>query len=108
MVTAHIEAGICGFNTRVTAEALPDGQIELRVTSDCPSVQCLAAGLAAVDPLREITYRGEAPAILAAARALLPHPACVVPSALLKAVEVAAGLALPAPASIVFEDREDE
>jgi hypothetical protein len=31
-----------------------------------------------------------------------PHPACPVPSGILKAVEVAAGLALPRDASIVI------
>lgn len=93
-------AGICGFTTTIRAEARPDGMVALTVCSDCHSVQRLAEQLAEVDPLREITYRGEPPLVLEVARTCLPHPACIVPCAILKTVEVAAGLALPADASI--------
>jgi len=108
MATATIRAGICGFTTRVEAMGLPDGEVELRIASECPSVQALAARLPRVDPLREISYRGEPPAVLEAARAILPHPACVVPAGILKTVEVAASLALPADAGIVLSATNDD
>jgi len=107
MATAIIHAGICGFTTKVEAIARPDGEVELRISSDCPSVQELAGPLQRVDPMREISYRGELPAVLEAARAGLPHPACVVPAGILKAVEVAAGLALAAAASIELSTADD-
>lgn len=107
MATANIRAGICGFTTKVVAVARPDGEVELHIDSDCPSVQRLAAHLSRVDPLREISYRGEAPAVLEAAPTHLPHPACVVPSGILKAVEVAAGLALASPACIELSSSDD-
>ncbi len=68
----------------------------------------LAAHLTKVDPLSEISYRGELPAVLEAARAHLPHPACVVPSGVLKAVEVAAGLALPADPTIEVSATDED
>jgi hypothetical protein len=63
-------------------------------------VQKLIARLASLDPYGEIMYGDSSPRILAEARSVLPHPACPVPSALLKTVEVAAGLALPADVTI--------
>jgi len=100
MGTAVIRAGICGFTTRVVAVPQADGEVALHISSDCPSVQRLAAALPVVDPLREISYRGAASAVMQAARIHLPHPGCVVPAGIVKAVEVASGLALPAPATI--------
>ncbi|MDI7278228.1 MAG: hypothetical protein QME94_19800 [Anaerolineae bacterium] len=96
MAEAEIDAGICGHVTRVQAVAAPDGnRVLLTIVSDCPWVQKMAGELREVDPLREITYRGEGPQVLAVAAMSLRHPACPVPSGILKAVEAAAGLALP-------------
>lgn len=101
MATAHIHAGVCGFVTRVQATLADDGQhVDLAITSDCPAVQALAAGLAGADAYRETTYRGQGPLTLALAAARLPHPTCPVPAGILKAIEVAAGLALPAAVHI--------
>ena len=108
MATATIHAGICGFITKVTAIPLPEGDVELTIVSDCPSMERLAAHLTKVDPLREISYRGEPPAVLEAARTHLPHPACVVPAGVLKTIEVAAVLALPAGASIEISRIDEE
>ncbi|MGQ9680940.1 MAG: DUF6951 family protein [Anaerolineae bacterium] len=103
MAEAEINAGICGHTTRVTASASPEGErVFLTISSSCPWVQKMAADLSDVDPMREITYRGEGPQVLAAAR-LLRHPACPVPSGILRAVEIAAGLALPKDIYIKLE-----
>lgn len=102
MTEVTVRAGVCGFTTHIRAESSPEGDVLLTIASDCPSVQRLAQALPRVDPLREISYRGELPAVLEAAREYLPHPTCLVPSGILKAAEVAAGLALPADASITF------
>ncbi len=100
MAHAEIHSGICGFTTHVEATLSADGRhVSLTISSDCPAVRKLAAELAEVDAFREITYRGEGPRILELARAL-HHPGCPVPAGIIKAVEVAAGLALPAPATI--------
>ncbi len=106
MAGAEISSGICGFTTTVTARPAGDGQhVTLTIESDCPNVQQLAAELLdltdmEVDAFREITYRGEGPHILRLAARHLRHTACPVPSGLIKAIEVAAGLALPADVAI--------
>ena len=60
----------------------------------------LAEALTEVDPYKEISYRGEGPVTLKLAAEHLVHPACPVPSGIIKAIEVEAGLALPKDASI--------
>jgi hypothetical protein len=100
MAQAVIHSGICGFTTTVQAHMQESGQVKLDITSDCKAVRKLATGLAEVDPYREFTFRGEGPEVLRLAPTCLSHAACPVPSGIIKAVEVAAGLALPANATI--------
>ena len=99
MAKAEIAAGICGFMT--TVEAHTEGDIcAIQIESTCPSIQRLAGELKQVKPYHEISYRKGMPVILETATRFCPHPACPVPVGILKAVEVASGLALPADVSI--------
>ena len=91
MASAEIDSGICGFCTTVHTKA--DGRtVRLEFETECGHVEKLAEVLQQVDPFREISYRGEGHETL--------HPASPVPSGILKAIEVEAGLALPKDASI--------
>ena len=69
--------------------------VRLELESDCPHVQKIAGEPIEVDALRQIGLRGGLPPLLESAYGCCAHAACPVPSALIKAVEVAAGLALP-------------
>lgn len=72
----------------------------LKIDSGCDAIQRLAEELKEVDPFKEITFRGEGPRTLRLGAQHCYHPACPVPVGIIKAVEVAAGLALPADATI--------
>jgi hypothetical protein len=99
MASAEIESGICGFCT--TVRTTVEGRtVRVEFETDCGYVEQLAEALTAVDPYREISYRGEGPVTLKLAAEHLVHPACPVPSGIIKAIEVEAGLALPKDASI--------
>jgi hypothetical protein len=99
MASAEIDSGICGFCT--TVRTMMEGRtVKLEFETTCGYVEKLAEQLAEVDPYREISYRGEGPVTLRLAAEYLVHPACPVPSGILKAIEVASGLALPKDASI--------
>jgi hypothetical protein len=99
MAQAEISAGICGFVTIV--EARMEGEkCALRITSGCKAIQRLAAELHEVDPLQEFTLRGAGPDTLRLAAQYCAHAACPVPVGIIKAIEVAAGLALPADVTI--------
>jgi hypothetical protein len=103
---AVIDPGVCGFVTEVVATM--DGEMcTLEVVSDCEPIQVMAEALPQVDPMTEIGYHGDGPATLRMAVKHCPHPACPVPAGILKAVEVAAGLALPKDASITLTKSEE-
>jgi hypothetical protein len=99
MATAHIEAGICGFTTTVKTRT-EAGIVKLHIESDCEHIQKLAAALTEVEPFREISFRGSGPVTYELARLHCAHAACPVPTGILKAIEVEAGLALPKDVTI--------
>ncbi len=101
MVTIH--AGVCGFTTEATATSPDQQHVEFTVTSPCEKIQGLAAGLPVVDAYAEIGAgcEGEFQQVL---RCELSGccSGCAVPVGLFKAMQIAAGLALPAPVSMEF------
>ena len=90
-----VDAGVCGHTATVRAAKTGGYIVRLELESDCPHVQKIAAAPIELDALRQIGLRGGLPPLLESAYACCAHAACPVPSALIKAVEVAAGLALP-------------
>lgn len=99
MASAEIESGICGFCT--TVRTTTEGRmVRVEFETECGYVEQLAEALTEVEPYGEISYRGEGPVTLRLAAEHLVHPACPVPSGIIKAIEVEAGLALPKDASI--------
>ncbi|MCU0507697.1 MAG: hypothetical protein MUC34_04710 [Anaerolineae bacterium] len=100
MAKAEIDAGICGFKTTCIATKNADGTIHLAVESGCKAVMKLAEQFENVEPIKEVFWRKSLPGIYQATPQCLSHPACPVPSGILKAIEVEAGFALPKDASI--------
>jgi hypothetical protein len=103
-VRVKVNAGVCGLGSVVEASSQDGMNVTVRVESDCPRVLACADELIngpALDAFEELLRRPlieTTPALLAARHGL--HPACPVPIAALKAVEAAAGLALPCDCSI--------
>lgn len=103
MAKAKIEAGNCGFLTQVEAIAKENYIIELSIQSECKHIQKMANSLNKVNALNEISFRKGMPEILQKGAEFCTHAACPVPTGIIKAVEVAAGLALPQEVKIVIE-----
>jgi hypothetical protein len=101
MAKAEINAGICGFCTSVETHLDEDNQCHISIQSNCPNIQKLAEELKAVNPFKEISYRRGQPLTLETAARICPHTACPVPVGIIKAIEVEAGLALPADVTIL-------
>jgi len=104
-----IFAGICGFTTEVEATSEDRRHVTLRVESDCPDVGRIAKALnrETFDAFQEIgpCQRRPGESGVYGRRLMrtcdgLPHVACPVPAGICKAIEVAAGLALPRDAHI--------
>jgi hypothetical protein len=104
---AEIHSGVCGFTTVV--EAKTDGEkVNLTITSDCQAIQRLGKELTQVNPFQEISARRAVPQTLQMGMKFCTHTACPVPVGIIKAVEVEAGLALPADVSIKISRSNEE
>jgi hypothetical protein len=108
MAKAEIHSGICGFTTRVEARMNGTSEVQLEIESDCKAISRLAGDLTEADPFREFTYRGEGPLTLQKAAQYCSHAACPVPVGIIKAIEIEAGLALPADVSIKLSKSDQE
>jgi len=95
-----VEAGVCGHAATIRAEKTDGYTARVEIESSCQHVQKIAPEPLEVDALRQIGLRAGLPSLLESAYANCAHAACPVPSALIKAVEVAAGLALPGDVSM--------
>lgn len=96
MAQVHVTSGVCGFSTRIMAQADAAYCVVLEIESDCQLVGNLAAVLTRVSAFEEVSPPMTGTATYRAAAECKLHCACPVPSAIIKAVETAAGLALPA------------
>ena len=96
MTVVKVAPGVCQFETRIVSEADDAFNVTLEISSDCANVRRLADQLKQVSALSELRLPMPETAVYQAAAACKLHVACPVPSAILKAIEVATGMALPA------------
>ena len=102
-----IDAGVCGFHTTASVASEDRQHVTFEVESDCGKVRAFAGVLkkkGPVDAFQEISPVAES-VVLSAARETLKGccAACAVPVGVFKAMQVAAGLALPKNIAIQLE-----
>jgi hypothetical protein len=100
-----INPGACGFPATVVVEKNEDKNFSVTITSECLMVSKLGTEIA------ELTVRDVFRSLLdnpvyKKGVACLRHAACPVPSGILKALEVEAGLNVPKDVSIMFVTEE--
>lgn len=101
---ATIDAGICGFQTQITAEGDDLQMVTFEVATGCERIRAYAAALAAngpVDGYGELAA-GNDGVVLREARIAAKNlcAGCAVPMGAFKAMQVAAGVALPKDVTI--------
>jgi chaperonin GroEL (HSP60 family) len=101
MTKVVVNSGACGFTVTITAEKGSEKKIIVALDTACEMVRKMLADIATVDQRVTLTGFRDNPVYLSAAKHL-KHTACPVPSAILKAIEVEAGLNVPRDATIVF------
>jgi hypothetical protein len=106
LAKAEITSGICGFSATVETR-MAGRKCLVSIDSDCDAIQRLGQALVEVDPFQEISFRGEGPRTLELGAEHCYHPACPVPVGIIKAIEIEAGLALPADATIKLSKTGD-
>jgi len=103
----EIQAGICGFVTNVSAESEDNQNVNYEIKSNCEKIVALAVKLNKIQPVdafQEISPAGEGKIIPVVRETLKGCCAgCAVPAGIFKAMQVAAGLALPKDISIAFK-----
>ncbi len=105
-----VDAGICGFQTRIYAESDDTQNVMFRISSPCVKARTFGEALVAkgpVDGFAEIGAGADG-VVLTTARETLKGccAACVVPIAAFKALQVAAGVALPKEINLHIEKLE--
>lgn len=95
----EVQAGICGFGTVAHVHSDDNQHVKFSVESNCEKIKAFGErlkSLGAIDAYAEI-FPGGPSVLLSLAREMLPGccSGCAVPVGLFKAMQVAAGLALP-------------
>ena len=102
MTKVIVEAGICGFTIEVDAVRLSANKVRVNVDSECDMVNEMNSQLGeldwqdALEPLPNSS-------VYKAAFEYIKHPACPVLVAIVKAIEVEVGIALPRDMVIRFD-----
>jgi hypothetical protein len=102
MTTVIVNSGACGFVVTITVEKNKDGKMTLALDTDCAMVKKMLEDIAILDRFAPLAGFLKNPVYTSAAKHL-KHVACPVPSGILKALEVEAGLNVMKDASIVFD-----
>jgi len=102
MAICWVKAGICG--QEITIEVVKTSQTKAKVSfiTTCEHVQALSRELAELDIGREMTKPMNETLTYTLATKHLCRTSCVIPTAILKAMEVTAGIFLPESCAIEF------
>jgi hypothetical protein len=103
MATVTVDAGICGFYTKIKALSPDRQKVHIAYQTACPHAAKASAELTQVDAFQELFRKPHETTVYAALSKHLPHVTCPLYSAFLKAIELAAGLALPKDVAVRIE-----
>lgn len=102
MPVCWVKAGACGKETTIEVMKTSQTKVRISILSTCESVQALSDVLVELDVGSEMSAPMNETLTYTLAAEHLCHNSCVVPAAILKAVEVAAGISLPESCGIEF------
>ena len=106
MTRATVEAGVCGFSSVIRVES-PDSQhATVRLETGCPNLKPLESVPLELDAYVECFGKIGESSVYAYLRDHCRHPGCPLAAAIIKAVEVECGLALPRDASMRIEKEQ--
>lgn len=102
MASLWVKAGICGNEVVINAKKTTPTKMELSFETACKHVKVLSDELKIINIGEEMSCPMNETTVYRLATKHLCRNSCIVPAAIFKAIEVTAGLFLPAPASIEF------
>jgi hypothetical protein len=106
-MTTRIEvyAGVCGHSAVIDVTKVDDTHVQVVITSACDEITAMNPDLARVQwkgKGHEVFKRMTESAVYQSAAQHIRHTACPIPTAILKAIEVEVGIALPKDVTITF------
>ncbi len=106
MAKVKVDPGQCGMAAVIEVKKKDKGAYELRITSQCDMAMKLAEEIPSLTSADAFKRLLENPVYKKGATCI-KHVACPIPCAILKALEVEAGLGVPRNVTIVFMDDEE-
>lgn len=103
MYKITINPGICNFPIIIKAQSNDMQHVSIHIATGCSSIQKAAQEIAELDAYNELFVKPDQSETYKILSKYVPHPSCPIYTGILKAVEVAAGLALPADVTITME-----
>ncbi len=103
MSKVTVVAGPCRLKTEIIATKIDRNTVGLKIESQCAAFNALNDEIAEVNPYEEVMGKMGETKIFQAVKAHTKHAACPVACAVIKAVEIEAGLALPAAPEFTME-----
>jgi len=101
-VRLEVDPGICAFTCLIYAFKDEKYTVRFEIQSDCDQIQNLAKDLGKVG-MKDLFLPMSRNPIFKSAEKSQCHLACPIPCSLIKAAEVALGLALPKKVKITFD-----
>src|SRR5689334_10253224 len=95
MVEVKVNPGVCGLKTSIKVKSEDAQTAVIEICTDCPNIKPMEQELKEVDGYEECFSKLGDSKVYELAKKYCRHAACPVPSAIIKGVEVACGLALP-------------
>ncbi|MEJ2739063.1 MAG: hypothetical protein P8105_04420 [Dehalococcoidia bacterium] len=102
MTKVTINPGVCGMTCTIEVSRVDRRQVNLSIDTKCEMLRKITEELAVLN-LHEVLKPAGKSIVYESAGGAGTHAACPVPMAIIKAVEVETGMALPRPVSLVFE-----
>ncbi len=106
MTRVRVNPGVCGLISEISIKKIDKNLFSIEIKSDCEMVEKLGECLKELQMMDVFKRISDNP-VYKEASACLRHTSCPVPSAVLKALEVEAGLAIGRDVKIEFlSDKE--
>ena len=99
MTSTQVRMDNCGIEIIIKGMMDSNSNIKLEIISDCENIQKLAKELKEVE-LSQLMQTIDGSIIYQTAAKFIKHPACLVPTAIIRTMEIEAGIALPGESSI--------
>jgi len=102
MAVCWVKAGECGQETSIEARKVDLTHVAFEITTTCEHIQALANELGEVDVAHDMSCPLLETRVYTLATEHVCRNSCIVPAAILKTMEVTAGIFLPGDCQVKF------